>query len=121
SAFFPYTPLFRSPQFVDQMYLRHHDTAVANGARIVHACGFDSIPYDLGTYYTVRQLTGNGPVSVTATLRLRSTFSGGTYASALTAFSRPREMRRAAQERHRAEPRSRRKKIRTPLGRPHRR
>jgi short subunit dehydrogenase-like uncharacterized protein len=27
---------------------RSHDTAVASGARIVHACGFDSIPSDLG-------------------------------------------------------------------------
>src|SRR5699024_11623272 len=118
SAFFPYTPLFRSPQFVDQMYLRHHDTAVANGARIVHACGFDSIPYDLGTYYTVRQLTGNDPVSVTATLRLRSTFSVGTYASMLTAVSRPREMRRAAQARSRTVRRPANKTIRPPFGRP---
>src|SRR5699024_4319054 len=115
-----YVDLTGEPQFVDQMYLRHHDTAVASGARIVHACGFDSIPYDLGTYYTVRQLTGNAPVSVTATLRLRSTFSGGTYASALTAFSQPREMRRAAQERHRVERRPGNKRIRTPFGRPHR-
>jgi len=115
-----YVDLSGEPQFVDQMYLRHHDTAAATGARIVHACGFDSIPYDLGTYYTVRQLTGNGPVSVTATLRLRSTFSGGTYASMLTAVSRPREMRRAAQERNRTERRPANKTIRTPFGRPHR-
>ena len=35
---------------------QHHQTAVRTGARIVHACGFDSIPHDLGAYYTVQQL-----------------------------------------------------------------
>lgn len=115
-----YVDLSGEPEFVDRMYLRHHDTAASTGARLVHACGFDSIPYDIGTFYTVQQLNGHGPVSVTATLRINSTFSGGTYASALTAFSRPREMRRVAQQRKRTEQRPTGKTIHTPLGTPHR-
>ncbi|HEY2272613.1 MAG TPA: saccharopine dehydrogenase NADP-binding domain-containing protein [Jatrophihabitantaceae bacterium] len=51
-----YVDLTGEPEFVDTMYVRHHDAAVRSGARIVHACGFDSIPYDLGVYYTVLQL-----------------------------------------------------------------
>ena len=34
--------------FVRQSIDRSHEAAVASGARIVHACGFDSIPSDLG-------------------------------------------------------------------------
>ena len=43
-----YVDLTGEPEFVDRMYLEHHDRAVASGARIVHACGFDSIPHDIG-------------------------------------------------------------------------
>src|SRR5699024_6473470 len=42
-----YVDLAGEPEFVDRMYLEHQDAAVASGARIVHACGFDSIPHDL--------------------------------------------------------------------------
>ncbi len=43
-----YVDLTGEPEFVDRMYLEHNDRAVASGARIVHACGFDSIPHDIG-------------------------------------------------------------------------
>ncbi len=36
------------PQFVRQMIDEHHARAQVTGARIVHCCGFDSIPSDLG-------------------------------------------------------------------------
>src|SRR5262249_47668109 len=42
-----YVDLTGEPEFVDRMYLAHHATAERSGARIVHACGFDSIPHDL--------------------------------------------------------------------------
>ena len=48
-----YVDLTGEPEFVDRMYLEHHDRAVESGARIVHACGFDSIPHDLGAWFTV--------------------------------------------------------------------
>ena len=51
-----YVDLTGEPEFVDQTYLAHHQTAVRTGARLVHACGFDSIPHDLGAYFTVQQL-----------------------------------------------------------------
>ena len=43
-----YVDLTGEPEFVDRMWLGYHDRAVATGARLVHSCGFDSIPYDLG-------------------------------------------------------------------------
>ncbi|MHA6799532.1 saccharopine dehydrogenase family protein [Bounagaea algeriensis] len=115
-----YVDLTGEPEFVDRMYLRHHQAALRTGARIVHACGFDSIPYDLGAYHTVRQLPADKPVTITGQVRVNSTFSGGTYASALTAFSRPRQMAEAAKHRRRTEPRPDHRRIRTPLGPPRR-
>src|SRR5947209_14593950 len=51
-----YVDLTGEPEFVDRMWLSYHAQAEASGARIVHSCGFDSIPYDLGTLFTVDHL-----------------------------------------------------------------
>ncbi|MBY8883416.1 saccharopine dehydrogenase NADP-binding domain-containing protein [Streptomyces sp. PTM05] len=104
-----YVDLTGEPEFVDLMYLKHHRAAVASGARIVHSCGFDSLPYDLGALLTVRQLPSDAPVFVEGFVRAAGTVSGGTVASALMAVSRPLAMVRAARHRRAAEP--------TPAGR----
>ncbi|WP_199827581.1 saccharopine dehydrogenase family protein [Streptomyces specialis] len=98
-----YVDLTGEPEFVDRTYLRHHATAVASGARLVHACGFDSIPYDLGVLYTVNRLPVGVPLTVEGFVRASGTFSAGTYHSAITAFSRLRESARTARERRAAE------------------
>ena len=100
-----YVDLTGEPEFVDLMYLRHHERAQASGARIVHACGFDSIPHDLGAYFTVKQLPEDVPLEVEGVVRAGGRFSGGTFASALTGFSRARSTLSTAKERRRAEPR----------------
>src|SRR5436305_3611427 len=87
------------------MYVRHHDEAVRSGARIVHACGFDSIPHDLGVLFTVEQLPEGVPLTVRGYVSTNGKPSGGTAASALTAFSRVREHMRAGRERRAAEAR----------------
>lgn len=115
-----YVDLTGEPEFVDRMYLQHHQTALRTGARIVHACGFDSIPYDLGVYHTVRQLPAEKPITITGQVRANSAFSGGTYASALTAFSRPRQMADVAKHRRRIEPRPEHRRVHAPLGPPRR-
>jgi saccharopine dehydrogenase (NAD+, L-glutamate forming) len=98
-----YVDLTGEPEFVDRMYLQHHEAAKASGARIVHACGFDSIPHDLGAYFAVQHL-GPGPkVRVRGVVRSAAQFSGGTFHSALGAFSRARQMRDAFTERRKAE------------------
>jgi short subunit dehydrogenase-like uncharacterized protein len=63
----------------------HHARAAQTGARIVHACGFDSIPGDLGTWAAQREFHarfGRFASRVTAFYQLAGGFSGGTYASA---------------------------------------
>ncbi|MFI7212799.1 saccharopine dehydrogenase family protein [Micromonospora maritima] len=100
-----YLDITGEPEFVDLMYVRHHAEAVRTGARLVHACGFDSIPHDLGVWYTVKQLPADGPVTVDGYVRAGGRFSAGTYHSALTAFSRTGEASRAARARRAVEPR----------------
>ena len=99
-----YLDLTGEPEFVDRSYVAHHATAVASGARLVHACGFDSIPHDLGVQFAVEQLPEGVPLKVRGYLRAGGRFSGGTFASAMTGFSRVRQNVAAARARRRAEP-----------------
>ncbi len=114
-----YVDLTGEPEFVDRMYLLHHEEAVRTGARIVHACGFDSIPHDLGVLFTLRQLPEGVPVRIRGMVRSNATLSGGTFASALTAFSRARQMKRVHAERREVEPRVEGRRVRTVAKAPH--
>jgi short subunit dehydrogenase-like uncharacterized protein len=114
-----YVDLTGEPEFVDRMYVAHHDQAVRSGARIVHACGFDSVPHDLGVLFTVQQLPEGAALRVRGMVRTNATFSGGTFASALTAFSRSRQMRQAKAARRDVEPRPQGRSVRTTARRPH--
>ncbi|TDB69960.1 trans-acting enoyl reductase family protein [Micromonospora sp. KC723] len=112
-----YVDITGEPEFVDLMYVRHHAEAVRSGARLVHACGFDSIPHDLGVWYTLKQLPTDGPVTVDGFVRAHGRFSAGTYHSALTAFSRTTEASRAAKARRAVEPRPAGRQVRAVPGR----
>lgn len=100
-----YVDLTGEPEFVDRMWLKYQATAEASGAKIIHACGFDSIPYDLGVLYTVEQLPEGVPLSVKGYIRAGGTASGGTYHSAIGAFSRLRQAGKTAAERKKSEAR----------------
>ena len=99
-----YVDLTGEPEFVDRMYLSYHERAVQTGARIVHACGFDSIPHDLGALFTVEQLPEGVPIELEGIVRAGGGPSGGTFHSAITAFSRVRQTQQAHKERRNAEP-----------------
>ncbi|HWI43619.1 MAG TPA: saccharopine dehydrogenase NADP-binding domain-containing protein [Nocardioides sp.] len=119
-----YVDLTGEPEFVDRMYVEHHATAEASGARIVHACGFDSIPHDIGAFFTVKELAKEvggeitAPVQLRGVVRSNGTFSGGTFHSAMAAFSRARQMAEAAKERRRLEPRPEGRRARAKAGKP---
>jgi short subunit dehydrogenase-like uncharacterized protein len=114
-----YTDLTGEPEFVDRMYVKYNAAAEASGARIIHACGFDSIPHDLGARFTVEQLPEGVPLKVRGFVRAGGKPSGGTFASALTAFSRVRQNMEAARERKRVEQRPSGRVVKGELGRPH--
>lgn len=49
-----YCDLTGEPQWIRKMQSRHEADAKQSGARIVHCCGFDSIPSDLGVHFLQR-------------------------------------------------------------------
>ncbi|WP_067823228.1 saccharopine dehydrogenase family protein [Actinomadura kijaniata] len=107
-----YVDLTGEPTFVNRMYVRHHEEAVRSGARIVHACGFDSIPHDLGVYFTVKRLPAGVPLRVEGFVRGSGDFSGGTLHSAVGIFADIPGMVRAEREYHRAAPRPEGRRVR---------
>ncbi|MEM7345778.1 MAG: saccharopine dehydrogenase NADP-binding domain-containing protein [Chloroflexota bacterium] len=64
---------------------RHHETAAADGTKIVTCCGFDSIPSDMGVYFIQKEaIVQTGYPAKQIKMRVRGFsggFSGGTYAS----------------------------------------
>ena len=98
-----YADLTGEPEFVDRMWLGYHEQALRTGARLVHACGFDSVPHDLGAYLTVQQLPEGVPLTVAGYVRAGGEISGGTYQSAVRAFSRARQSSAVSAERRRLE------------------
>ena len=115
-----YVDLTGEPEFVDRMWTAHHAIAVASGARLVHACGFDSIPHDLGAMFTVAQLPAGKPITMRGVVRSSGTFSGGTFHSAVHAMSRLRHAREAFATRRRASARPAGRSSRSVSGKPHR-
>lgn len=65
-----------------------HETATASGARIVHSCGFDSIPSDLGVHVLHSKVQEDGAGELTDTTlvvtSMRGGVSGGTIDSLRT-------------------------------------
>lgn len=94
-----YTDLTGEPGFVDDMYVKYHPDAVKSGAKIVHTCGFDSVPHDVGAYFTVLQLPENTPIEVESRVRASGMISGGTFYSALNGFGHAKQTIDAARKR----------------------
>jgi short subunit dehydrogenase-like uncharacterized protein len=81
-----YCDLTGEVPFIRSTIDAHHETAQRTGARIVHCCGFDSIPSDLGVLFLqqeMRRRYGRPAKNVTALVSMRGGPSGGTVASVL--------------------------------------
>lgn len=115
-----YLDLTGEPEFVDRSWLAHHEVARASGARLVHACGFDSIPHDLGAQFLVEQFPDDVPITARGVVRAGAQMSGGTFHSALTAFANQASAKRTSAARRAAEKRDPSRKVRAVAGRPHR-
>jgi short subunit dehydrogenase-like uncharacterized protein len=80
-----YCDLTGEPQWIRRMQARHEDAARASGAWIVHCCGFDSIPSDLGVHFLQQQATKKfGQTCNRINMRvakIKGGASGGTIAS----------------------------------------
>ena len=80
-----YADLTGEPPFIRDSIDLYHKQALDTGARIVHACGFDSIPSDLTVYALYRRALEDGAGELVGTdfvvRSLAGGFSGGTIAS----------------------------------------
>lgn len=80
-----YADLTGEVLFVRDSAEAFHDVAKRTGARIVHSCGFDSIPSDLGVWETARVAADEGAGTLTDTVlfvrSLKGGLSGGTIDS----------------------------------------
>ena len=80
-----YCDLTGETHFVRAMIDEHHEQAKQTGARVVHCCGYDSIPSDLGTLMVqeaFKQQNGKYASEVkTAAGEMSGAFSGGSFAS----------------------------------------
>ncbi|MHB1568115.1 MAG: saccharopine dehydrogenase family protein [Solirubrobacteraceae bacterium] len=94
-----YVDLTGEPEFVDRVWLRHHDQARRTGAKLVHSCGFDSIPADLGVLHAVLRLPEGEPIQMQGFVRAAGTISGGTFQSALQIMGRLGPARELARRR----------------------
>src|SRR5579859_5390900 len=85
-----YLDLCGEPVWMRQMIDKHEAAAKASGARIVFSCGFDSVPFELGTFCVqeeAKRVFGAPSSRVKGRVRdMRGTFSGGTAASGRASF-----------------------------------
>lgn len=82
-----YCDLTGEAHWMRRMIDAHHEGARRSGARIVHTCGFDSIPSDLGVHWLQREMLAQEGVYCSEikfrTESFKGAFSGGTVASML--------------------------------------
>jgi short subunit dehydrogenase-like uncharacterized protein len=83
-----YLDITGEPDFVQDILHKYDADARENGTLVINCCGFDSIPADLGAYYTASLLRSEVSKTIKGYVSFKASFSGGTWASALEAFSK---------------------------------
>ena len=90
-----YCDLTGEIHWMREMITAYQEEARATGARIVHTCGFDSIPSDLGVYFLQKHmLSTHGVPARQIKYRPRAFsggFSGGTIDSMIAMMEKARE------------------------------
>jgi short subunit dehydrogenase-like uncharacterized protein len=88
-----YADLTGEAMFVRQSIDDYHKQAVDTGARIVHACGFDSIPSDMSVYALFRRAREDGEGELLDTNFVLRGFAGGVSGGTIASMT---EVMRAA-------------------------
>ena len=95
-----YCDLAGEVHWIRKMIDRHQARAQQTGARIVHCCGFDSVPMDIGVWFlqeAAREKYGAYCKSITMLVKAtKGAASGGTIASMLNLISESRRDRSVA-------------------------
>jgi len=92
-----YLDLTGETPWTAKMIQSEHRKALVGRAIIVHSCGFDSIPSDLGAFLAVKYLREKVGAEVKvgkvrSSFKVKDTMSGGTFASALDLLEMPRNV-----------------------------
>ncbi|KAF2299366.1 hypothetical protein GH714_031734 [Hevea brasiliensis] len=110
----PFSPLWcdyldicGEPEFMERMEMKFHENAMETGSLVVSACGFDSVPAELGWMFNSRQWVSPAvPNQIEAYLSLESekriVGNFGTYESAILGVSNAeklQELRRSRPKR----------------------
>ena len=90
-----YCDLAGEAHWIRAMLDEHHERATESGARIVHCCGFDSIPMDMGAFFLqqwAKEHHGTYCSSIALYVKAtKGTASGGTLASMMNIIKEARE------------------------------
>jgi len=92
-----YCDLAGEVQWIRKMVDTHHVRATETGARIVHCCGFDSIPMDMGVWFlqdTAKRNHGHYCDAIALYVKAtKGTASGGTIASMMNIIKEAKQDR----------------------------
>jgi len=87
-----YTDITGENHWVKDLIDEHHEKASEEGTRIIPSCGYDSIPSDMGVFYSVQQM-GKPIKKVTVYHSGQGGVSGGTTETMFTIGPLPKEKR----------------------------
>lgn len=101
-----YLDISGEPEFMERMEAKYHERAEETGSLIVSACGFDSIPAELGLLFNSKQWEPPSvPNQIEAYLALESTkkIAGnfGTYESAVLGVANAEKLKELRRSRPR--------------------
>lgn len=89
-----YVDITGEPRFVEEMFCKYNDEARQKDVMIVHYCGFDSVPADMGSLLVKKELISKGlrPLSIEMFVNFASKGSQNainftTYESAIIAMT----------------------------------
>jgi len=95
-----YCDLAGEVQWIRKMVDTHHERARETGAKIVHCCGFDSVPMDIGVWFlqhAAQEKYGQYCESISMLVKAsKGTASGGTLASMMNLIKESRDDRNVA-------------------------
>ena len=87
-----YTDITGENHWVKDLIDKYHEKASEEGTRIIPSCGYDSIPSDMGVFYSVQQM-GKPVRKVTVYHSGQGGVSGGTTETMFTIGPLPKEKR----------------------------
>lgn len=74
------------PKYAQHIYKHYNFPAEHNNCLVINSCGFDSVPADMGAFYTAQLLGEGEDKTIESYVSAKGSFSGGTLKSAIGAM-----------------------------------